>query len=348
MKKSYLVSIIIVNLNGSGLLKECLMSFKNNTYKNTEIIIVDNGSTDGSLEELSKKRYQDLNIRLIRNVKNVGFAEANNQAIPMVNGNLVLLLNNDTIVKPNFLTVLVEKIRSDRLIGVVQPKIIFLDNKRLQSGGAFFTTPGFLYYFGYGQDPEKKIYNKSMPIFSGNGACLLIRREAIKKVSLFDKDFFAYYEETDFCHRVWLSGYKVVYEPASVIYHKGGQTSQKMAESFIFFHSFKNRLASSIKNFELPTLARIVLSLVVIYLFLAIIYSIKFKLRLSIAVINALLWNVVNIDNTLKKRRVIQTKIRAVADKAYLPWISRKFNLKYYLNMFLNKEVLFENEDYPD
>ncbi|OGK30658.1 hypothetical protein A3F29_00220, partial [Candidatus Roizmanbacteria bacterium RIFCSPHIGHO2_12_FULL_33_9] len=344
MKKSHLVSIIIVNFNGLQLLKECLASLKKITYKNIETIIVDNGSTDGSLEELSKKRYQTLGIKLIKNKKNLGFAEANNQAFKKALGDFILLLNNDTVVTPNFLKVLVNKINSDSLIGVVQPKVIFLDNKRLQSGGAFFTLMGFLYYFGYGQDPSEEKYNKSMQIFSGNGACILIKRKIINRVSLFDKDFFAYYEETDFCHRAWLAGYKVVYEPKATIYHKGGQTSQRMAESFIFFHSFKNRLASSIKNFESFKLLKISALLISIYLSLCVIYLIKLKPGSTVAIAHALIWNFVNINSTLEKRRIIQSKIRKVPDKAYLSLISRPLNFRYYLNMLLDKEVLLENE----
>ena len=345
MTKSYLVSIVIVNFNGLQLLRGCLVSLKKNPYKNTEIIIVDNGSTDGSVEFIKNLKFKIGNLKLIKNKRNLGFSQANNQAIRKAKGHFVLLLNNDTVTTPNFLKVLVDKIRSDNLIGVVQPKIIFLDNKRLQSGGAFFTFLGFLYYFGYSQNPEEKKYNQAMPVFSANGACILIRKEVIDKVSLFDKDFFAYYEETDFCHRVWLAGYKVIYEPGATIYHKGGQTSKQMAESFILFHSFKNRLASSIKNFELSRLAGTVLSLVSIYLFLFFIYLTKLQFRLAMAVINALLWNVTNISSTLKKRQIIQTKMRTVADKAYLLVISRPLSMRYYLNMFLKKEVLLENED---
>lgn len=348
MIKSSLVSIIIVNFNGLGLLRNCLKSLEKNSYENTEIIIVDNGSRDGSIREIKNLKSKIKNLVLIENKKNLGFAEANNQAVAIANGELILLLNNDTIVEANFLKILVDKINNDSRIGVVQPKIIFLDTGRLQSGCAFLTSLGFLYYFGYGQNPSENKYNKSIPIFSANGACMLIRKKLVNKVNLFDKEFFAYYEETDFCHRVWLAGYKVIYEPASVIYHKGGQTSRKMPESFIFFHSFKNRLTSSVKNFELPELTRIVLVLIAIYLFLFVIYLVKLRFGLAKAIFNAILWNVININSTLKKRKTIQGKIRTSPDKAYLSSISRPLSIRYYLNMLQNKEVLFENEDYSD
>ncbi len=342
-----LVSVIIVNLNGKQLLKDCLASLESNAYKNIEVIIVDNGSTDGSVEFIKNFKFKFGNVKIIKNRQNMGFAHANNQAVKEAKGRLILLFNNDTVVTPSFLKSLVKSINQDNSIGVVQPKIIFYDTNRLQSGGAFLTPPGFLYYFGYGQNPKEKKYNQSMPIFSANGACILIRREVIDKITLFDKDFFAYYEETDFCHRGWLAGYQVIYEPKAVIYHKGGQTSQKMAEDFIFFHSFKNRLASSIKNFSAATLARIIPSLIIIYLSLLIIYLIKWQFRLALAVMRAIIWNVTNIRTTLKKRQNIQANIRVLDDKVYLSLVSRPLNLRYYLNMFLKKEVLLENEDYP-
>lgn len=340
-----LISIIIVNLSGKYLLLECLGSLKKSTYKNMEVIVVDNGSVDDSREYLKKEKIMRRKIILIENRENLGFAEANNQGVKKAKGEYILLLNNDTVTTPDFLEVLLKKINQNSSIAVVQPKIIFYNTHRLQSGGAFFTPLGFLYYFGYGQDPKHPRYNKRMELFSANGACMLIRKSVIDEIGLFDNDFFAYYEETDFCHRVWLAGYEAMYEPTAVIFHKGSQTSRKMNSEFVYFHSFKNKLMSSIKNFESGTLLKLVPTMILLYIFLIITYLLTLQRKSAFGVIRSLAWNIFYLPRILIKREKIQ-KMRKVEDKTYLRKVSRPFNIRYYFNMFLEKEVLLENEDY--
>lgn len=340
-----LISIIIVNLSGKQLLLDCLKSLKKSTYKNMEVIVVDNGSVDDSKEYLKEEKIMGRKIILIENKENLGFAKANNQGIKKARGEYILLLNNDTVTTPDFLRILLEKISKDSLIAVVQPKIIFYGTRRLQSGGAFFSPPGFLYYFGYGQDPKHPRYNKQMEIFSANGACMMIKKSVIDEIGLFDNDFFAYYEETDFCHRVWLAGYEVMYEPTAVVFHKGSQTSRKMNSEFVIFHSFKNKLMSSIKNFESGTLLKLIPTMILLYIFLGIVYLLTLQTKPAFGIIRSLAWNIFYFPRILIKRGRIQ-KMRKVEDKVYLGKVSRPFNIHYYFNMFLEKEVLLENEGY--
>lgn len=342
--KNPLVSIIIVNYNGIHLLPECLDSIQKSSYLSTEVIVVDNGSSDGSINYLKKKKITKQAIQIILNEQNIGFARANNQGIEIAKGEYFLLLNNDAVLEKETIEILVSTLQQDSTIAVVQPKILFYKTKKLQSGAAFFTYFGFLYYFGFGHNPNDDCYNKTMDIFSANGACMLIRKSVISEVGLFDGDFFAYYEETDFCHRVLLSGQRIVYVPQARAFHKGGQTAITLNQSFIFFHSFKNRLNSAVKNFELLTLWRIVPSLLTIYAFLLFIYLLRGKLEMSRAVFLALLWNVFNFKKTIKKRRLIQRNIRLVKDIEYLKRTLKGVSPRYYYNMFLDKKVLLEEE----
>ncbi|MGH7203443.1 MAG: glycosyltransferase family 2 protein, partial [Candidatus Levyibacteriota bacterium] len=144
MKKK--VSIIIINWNGLNYLQECLPSLQKQDYPNTEIIVVDNASSDESVSYL-KKNFPK--VRIVLNDKNYGFAEANNIGYKYITGDYVLFLNNDTKVTRNFLSILVKKLEKDETIGGIQSKILLMDKPdHYDSIGAFLTGTGILYHYG--------------------------------------------------------------------------------------------------------------------------------------------------------------------------------------------------------
>ena len=243
-----LVSIIIVNWNAKEDLKECLGSLSTIDYLNYEIILVDNGSTDGSVS-LVRKQFPEVII--VESDKNLGFAEGNNLGYQKSKGEYILFLNNDTIVTRDFLRELVNFIKGKKDVAVIQPKILFhrpgtTAHHKINSIASFLLDSGFLYHLDYGKKETKKVL--PYEIFSAYGACFLARRNVIDKVGLFDPDYFAYFEETDFCHRLWLAGYKVMILPDVFIYHKGEKTAQELSLTFIQYHSFKNRIFSFFKG----------------------------------------------------------------------------------------------------
>ena len=200
MVRSPLVSIIVVNWNGGQILQRCLESIRLLTYPNYELIIVDNGSSDGTQK-----------LAQIRNTQNQGFSQANNQGVAHAKGKYILLLNNDTIVSSGCLSILVDRIEKDRSLGVIQPKIYLMDNPtHLDSVGSFLTITGFLQHWGYLQADGPQ-FNHEREIFSAKGACMLIKKTVIEKVGLFDPDFGSYFEESDFCWRGWLGGWEGPY-----------------------------------------------------------------------------------------------------------------------------------------
>lgn len=328
MTKKPLVSIIIVNWNGLKYFRYCLPSLTKIDYPNYEIILVDNGSSDGSIGYI--KKYFPK-VKIIRNKNNLGFAEANNKGIRKAQGKYILFLNNDTKIKPDFLSKLVLELDDDPRNAAVQAKILLMNEpKLLDSIGSFLTWSGFLTHFGYRQR-DKKDLDKKREIFSAMGACLLFKREVLKEIGLFDKDFFAYFEETDLCWRAWLAGYKILYIPESVIYHQKGATVSQLANSFVIYHSFKNRICSLIKNLEAKNLVWI---LPIHFVFCSLVI-LKYLLingepQKSLAILRAFGWNIFNFRSTLKKRNIIQKKIRRVPDKILLPQISNKVSLKYF------------------
>ena len=327
-----LVTVIIVNWNGLIYLPECLGSLEKIHYKHTEIFFVDNASTDGSVLFV-KENFPD--IKILYNKTNLGFAEGHEEALQKAKGNAILLLSTDTIVEANVLDELVKSLYAQDDIGAVQPKLLLFGEKnKIDSIGMFFLTSGWLYHYGRAKDADLPQYNVPMEMFSAKGACMLFRKEVLKRTGLFDKDYFAYFEETDLCHRIWLSGYRIVYTPKTQVIHKGGGSSKQMVPSYIYFHSYKNRLCTYIKNLSLGYLVWVLPKTLISYLMLMTVYMLSGNFSNAYSVLRAIIWNVTNLSNTLKKRKYIQTKIRRVDDQDFLPGITKSVRLSYYYYLF--------------
>ncbi len=340
MKAVPLISVLIVNWNGEKWLKNCLDSLKAQTYKNYEIIFIDNASTDGSVNFV-KQHHPD--IKLIQNDENVGFAGGNNIGYKHSEGQYILLLNNDTIVEPGFLNKILMAFEKIPNLGSVQAKLVLMDDrKKLDVAGSYWTDTGFLYHYGFGKNESLEKYNKPMPFFSNKGAAMLISRTAIERVGLFDDDFWCYYEETDFCHRLWLAGYECWYWPGATVFHAMGGTSLAFKNDFIQYHNFKNKLLSFIKNFEYHTLLWLLPVFLLEVVGLASFWLLKGKFKHAVSIMNAISWNIHHLPQTLKKRKSVQD-LRQVSDKTISQKVKKNPRLIFY------KHLLSGNiEDYVD
>jgi len=243
MKK---IAIIIVNWNGEKYIKDCLESLKNQSYRDFDIILVDNNSSDDSLEVAES--YEDIFV--IRNKINYGFAKGNNIGIQraLKDGyKYVVLVNCDTEADKGWLKKLVERAEEDPTIGAVQSKILLEDCNLIN------TTGGHLHFLGFsycGDYKCKDTFHEMRDISIASGASVLFRSSVLKKTGLFDESFFMYHEDTDLSWRIKEMGYKVFFEPKSVIYHKYSFSKNKDK----FYHSEKNRIIFLLKNFELKTI----------------------------------------------------------------------------------------------
>lgn len=336
-----LVSVIVANWNGGGVFKNFLNSLLKLKYKNWEMITVDNGSFDMSWELPEKILNETTKKILIKNEENLGFAEANNQGFEKSSGKYILLLNNDTVISPNFLTELVKKMEEDKEIGVIQPKIYMLDKMGyLDNAGSFFTFIGFLHHRGFLEKDSPEL-NIEQEVFSVKGACMLIRRELIEEVGLFDKDFFSYFEESDFCWRVWLAGYKVIYYPKVSIRHSVGFTIKRLNVLNINYHYYKNRFCSLLKNLGKFYALLIIPLHMLISIGIVLAFLIRGKPKNSLMIINAISWNLRNLNKTLKKRAIIQ-KNRKKSDGEIFKRVSVSVNFKKYWKDFkrIEKDIL--------
>ena len=338
MKSNKLVSIIIVNWNGKHHLESCLDSLSKITYKNTETILVDNASDDGSVK-YTKKNFPK--IKVVKNSKNLGFAEGNNIGIANSKGEYILLLNNDTKVSPTFLTELVHVLEENSHIAIAQSKIYMMDDpNRLDTVGSFLTPAGFLYHYGFAKKDSDQ-YSKEMIIYSAKGASMIIRRSVLEKIKVngqvFDKDYFAYFEETDLCHRAWLAGYEIFFVPKSVVYHKIGATSSKLDNAFVQYHAFKNRINSYIKNLGSYRLIQILPLHVLLCFAISFLYLFRGKPKIWLGLNKAIVWNIGNLPKTLKKRKDIQERIRKIEDREFIPRLLWTVPPIYYFYTFWGK-----------
>jgi len=342
--KSPLISIIIVNWNGGDVFKNCLKSLSKLNYPNWELIVFDNGSKDGSgTERFIKSNFNNKNakLKIVRSRVNKGFAPANNLAFKKTEGKYILLLNNDTIVPPAFLTKLVKKAESDSEIGVLQPKILIMDDPELlDNAGSFLTRTGFLQHWGF-MKKDSREFSKEREIFSAKGACMLVRTSVINKVGLFDQDFISYFEESDFCWRVWLAGWKVLYSPVTQIHHKVGFTSKRLNQHKVTLISTRNRISSLYKNLSRKNLLFILFPHISFLIILGFYYLFTLQPSKAWMIWGAILWNFRHFPALVKKRAEVQ-KIRTASDKKLFKIIMQKTDIKEMLSHFASIEENFK------
>jgi len=307
------VSIIIINYNGKHHLESCLESLLKINYNNTEIIIVDNNSTDDSVNFVSKN-FPD--VILIRLNENKGFAEPNNIASKVATGDLLLFLNNDTIVTPSFISEMIKPIQQDSDIGICQ-SLLLKPDESIDSSGDFIDTLGVVYN-------SKTQISEIREISSARGASMMIKKNLFEQLEGFDKKFYFSFEDVDLSWRCWIAGYKVLIIPKSIVYHLGGQTYQKVKNSMAF-HGFKNQLSMKITNFESSLVLKNMLKFFIIYgsreLKIWFDYKIYGKTKLSSSkyenniapnpsfkiIFNSILWVVNNQKYLIQKQRKVNS-----------------------------------------
>ncbi len=233
-----MVATVIPNWNGEKYLAESLKSLQAQTQK-SEIIVVDGGSTDGS-RELIKSEFPD--IELIELDQNRGFAGGVNAGIKKAMGRsaeFVALFNNDAVADKNWLKNLFETAKQNPKAGVVTSKFMQFENrKHFDSTGDFYSI--WALPFPRGRDEQDTgQYDKEEEVFGASGGASLYRVKMLEEIGLFDEDFFAYYEDVDLSFRAQLAGWKVIYQPKALAYHRIGSTSGKIP-NFSRYHTIKN------------------------------------------------------------------------------------------------------------
>jgi len=216
------VTVVIPNWNGKHLLKTCLDSLRGQSYSNHTIIVVDNGSTDGSVEYLAEL-YPEVEVACF--AENRGFSVAVNEGVKRATGDYIALLNNDTEVDPRWLEELVGALERHPEVGFCASKMLnFYRRNILDTAGDGFSRYGLAFKRGSrrADGPE---YNSEEYVFGACGGASIYRRKLFEEVGLFDEDFFAYLEDVDLSFRAQLKGFRCLYVPTAIVYHMVGGTS---------------------------------------------------------------------------------------------------------------------------
>lgn len=315
-------TVIIPNWNGLELLRDCLVSLINQSYKDFGIIIVDNGSSDNSLEYIRKNFSQ---VRIISLNKNNGFAKAINEGVRITKSEFVVFLNNDTKTEKDWLKNLVKCADAHKEVISVNSKLLNFYNKKIIDGvGILINEVGQARSIGW-QEKDHGQYDKTSYIFGATGGASLFRRKDFIKVGMFDENYFMYSEEVDFAFRAQFMGFKSIYCPKAVVHHKHKASAKKMPQH-IEYWQYRNMVQTIIKNFPISILSKRWRWLKIILVYLnTIVYQIKngfFWPPLLTQV-----WLILHLTHLLTERARIQK--------------SRKVTDKYIENFLVKKKITF-------
>jgi GT2 family glycosyltransferase len=246
MKPQPHVAVIVVNWNGREITLECLRSLSAQTYPHADLIVVDNASSDGSADAI-RSAYPD--VILLSMAANLRFAGGNNAGMREAlnrGADLVLLLNNDTVVHPDFLKHLVARLEMDPRCGMVAPKIFYFaqPDKLWFAGGVISMWTGTMKHIGI-REVDCGQHDAVREIDYASGCCILVRSDVIRKIGLLDESYHIYTEDADWSMRVRRAGYTVLYEPAARVWHKISVSSG----GHLSWYKLKNKFLSNLRFF---------------------------------------------------------------------------------------------------
>jgi GT2 family glycosyltransferase len=242
------VTVVVPNWNGERFLSACLGSLREQSHEDFETVLVDNGSTDGSV---AFARHNFPEVRVLPLGENRGFSAAVNAGIRASHSGYVALLNNDTEVDPGWLEALVGAADSYAEAGSFSSKLVDFNDRRILDGvGDVLRRSGLPYRLGHGE-PDRGQYDEAAFVFGACAGAALYRRSMLDDIGLFDEDFFANCEDGDLSFRAQLAGYRCLYVPGSVVYHMGSATFGKRSPTAVRLGT-RNSLCLLVKNLPTP------------------------------------------------------------------------------------------------
>ncbi len=292
MKKEPLVSLVIPSYNGKEMTVKLLESLKKTRYNNLDVVVVDNGSADGCYEYVKKHFHH---VKVLKLEVNQGFTGGANYGIKNTEGEYIVMMNNDMILDPDWLTELVKVANSDKRIGIV--------------ASAFLNDDGTIDRLGYVESGglvlkfkplhRNAVYrNQFPPVLQVDHAFGLVKREVLDKIGVFDDKHFIYWEDVDLCYRARKAGFTTVIATRSKIFHKKSQTMKRFPY-IRTYHYHKNKIRFIMKNMSM--LRKIVnIPLTILQLIgESIVFVLKGEFRNSLAIYRAMIWNIKNLRDYL-------------------------------------------------
>lgn len=311
------VSIVIVNYNGKDLLNNLLKSISKSAYKNYEIIVVDNNSSDGSREFIKNHK----SVKLVENKKNLGYSGINS-ALKYCNGKYILFLNNDMELDKNCIAKLIEAVESGKDAAMAAPKLVNFYDKSLKSGGTWASRA---FYNGHIRGNGNNV--REIP-YLGVG---LIKKDFVEKFGyLFDPDYFIYAEDLDLGLRIRLAGKKVLFEQNAVMHHMHAATTKKSSKSFTTFLMERNLLVTFLKILSPKNIVFFTPYVLAMRLLAILRDLITLNFSSALARLKALLWIAFNFNFILKKRKATQ-EMRKADDEFILEVFSERYLFRPFI-----------------
>lgn len=304
------VSIIVLNYNGKEYVDGCFDSLAKISYPKDkyEVIMIDNGSSDGSVEYVRKKYPR---VKIITLNKNCGFTGGNNLGVRLAKGDYVVFLNNDVVVDENWLVKLVMMAIS-YADAIVTSKALFLDKPDIiNHDGSKATLIGRGFCVNFGRKDRNSGDISAKFVVQPYGASMLVKKDIFEEIGAFDEDYFTSLEDLDLGLRAWLFGHQVIYVPTSIFHHVGSGTGgwgSRLSDT-ILYHSTKNSYMNILKCFDFSHILK-GLALSLIYYIVMTIWFVRRTKRVQAVklILLAHIWVVKNISFILRKRAEIQKK----------------------------------------
>lgn len=326
------VTIIILNYNGVDLTVPCLESLRHLNYPDYELLVVDNGSTDNSMQVLGEIPW----IRLVRIEQNCGSSGGYNFGLTHARGEFILMMNNDMIGNPDFVGVLSRYLVEHPQVGIVQGKMILPRlGGVLEVCGLYLTAFGLPYHLGY-YKPDGPKYQRSHAVFCGKGACLMFRREVIAAAGgyYFNPEFHCYYEESDLSHRAWLAGYETHFVASPPIQHLSGVTIARSERAGFGMHYYlRNMMFSLLTLLQPRSLWRILPPYLAVLIASMVAALLAGRRAIARAHWDALAYNLKSLPRIRTVRRKLQAT-RRQSDAQIFAQVLRTPRLEYFLKTF--------------
>jgi hypothetical protein len=338
------VSVICVMYNSKDIIDILLQSLLQQTYRNMEILLVDNGSRDGCSDYIDQN-YSSA--RIIKSTKNLGYGGGANLGIHNAQGEYVFIVNDDVMISPLAIEELVSFLEQNPKVGAVQPKVRSLSEKeRFEYAGAaggMLDICGYPFCRGrlfYSIENDNGQYDKPSRIFWASGAAFMARKAVVEHFGLFDASFELYHEETDLCWRLHLGGYDVAYVPSAVVYHQGSRASKKYFPFRQLVNMHRNNFYILIKNSPIRNLV-FVLPIRVLFEAGNIVYLIKRGERMHVmAILKSAIELLSNTKGLLEKRHQNAKLISNGSKETKMPMYPIPVLIEYFLLKRVNYHQL--------
>jgi GT2 family glycosyltransferase len=277
------VSVIVVNYNGKGMTTDCLKSLEAQSFRDFEVLVVDNGSLDSSLKEIKEaleEKPTGPRFKVIPLPNNTGFTGGNAEGLRHSKGEFVALLNNDAKPYPGWLEEMVKAMQAHARVGICASKMITNGGHTIDSAGDGYVTSLKGYKRGEGLDIKN--FDKMEYVFGACAGAALYRKKMIEEIGFLDEEFFLIHEDTDMNCRAQLAGWNVLYVPSALVYHKVRSTIKNLSDTAVYY-SLRNIELVRLKNMPLSVfllcLPEVILGTVMEFLYFAVRHR-KFRLYL--------------------------------------------------------------------